>query len=161
MVKLNLSSVIFLLLTLAVPAFAQDARPTIESFNWLAGCWANADNSSEQVTEHWLRPAGGMMLGMGRTIKGGKVTTYEFTRIYQEPNGDIFFSAKLPKQEETAFKLIKSAGDEFVFENAAHDFPQRVIYRRDKNGNLAGRIEGKKNGKEMGFDFPMKRTGCE
>ena len=159
--KLKFLSVTLLLVFFSAGVSAQDSKPTLEIFNWLAGCWVNADKSAEQVTEHWLRPAGGMMLGMGRTIKEGKVTTYEFTRIYQEPNGDIFFSAKLPKQDEVAFKLIKSTNGAFVFENAAHDFPQRVIYRQEKNGDLAGRIEGKNNGKEMGFDFPMKRTGCE
>jgi Domain of unknown function (DUF6265) len=141
-------------------ALAQDAKPTADNLGWLAGCWVNADTGPE-VTEHWLKPAGGMMMGMGRTVKDGRVTTYEFTRMYQEANGEIFFAAKLPKQEEVAFKLIKWADNTFVFENAAHDFPQRVIYRQDKNGQLAGRIEGKNNGKVMGFDFPMKRAACE
>lgn len=159
--KLKLFSVTLLFVLFSVQAFAQDSKPTIESFNWLAGCWGSAEKGAEQSTEHWLRPAGGMMMGMGRTTKDGKVVSYEFTRIYQEPNGDIFFSAKLPKQNEVAFKLLKWADGTFVFENPAHEFPQRVIYRRQKNGDLAARIEGKMNGNEMSMDFPMKRTGCE
>jgi hypothetical protein len=160
--KIKLS--LFLLLIFASFAYAQDAKPTIENFNWLAGCWMNADKGAgnvPDVTEHWLRPAGGLMMGMGRTVKDGKVLTHEFMRIFQEADGSIFFAAKLPKQDEVAFKLIKWADNTFVFENAAHDFPQRVIYRQGKDGQLNGRIEGKKDDKEMGFDFPMKRTGCE
>jgi hypothetical protein len=147
------------LLVCGLTAFAQDGKPSIEALGWLAGCWVNADKGPD-VTEHWLKPAGGMMMGMGRTVKDGKVTTYEFTRIYQEANGDIFFAAKLPKQEEVAFKLRWAWDGVFKFENLEHDFPQRVIYTQGKDGQLTGRIEGKKDGKEIGFDFPMKRTGC-
>jgi hypothetical protein len=159
--KDKLLSVTLLLVFFSASILAQDAKPTIDSFSWLAGCWTNADKGAVTTLEQWQKPAGGMMFGIGRTIKEGKIVSYELTRIYQEADGTIFFSAKLPKQDEVAFKLIKSAGGEFVFENAAHDFPQRVIYRQEKNGDLAGRIEGKNNGKDMGFDFPFKRVGCE
>ncbi|MGH8854313.1 MAG: hypothetical protein ACREWI_08545 [Telluria sp.] len=43
-----------------------------------------------------------------------------------------------------------------MFENPAHDFPQRIIYRRVGDTGLHARIEGK--GK--GIDFPMRRTAC-
>lgn len=141
--------------------FAQAAKPTIESFSWLSGCWTNAEKSAETTLEQWLKPAGGMMFGIGRTISDGKVVSYEFTRLHQDADGNFFFTAKLPAQDEVSFKLIKSSGGEFVFENPAHDFPQRVIYRQGKDGTMAGRIEGKKKDKEIGFDFPMKRAACD
>jgi len=158
--KLKFLSVIFIAL-FCPNVFAQDGKPVIESFSWLTGCWVNADKGPE-VTEQWSPPAGGMMMGMGRTVKDGKVATYEFMRIYQEANGDIFFAAKLPKQEEVVFKLRLAWNEVFTFENLQHDFPQRVTYKHGyKDGEFTGRIEGKKDGKEIGFDFPMKRTGCE
>jgi hypothetical protein len=156
---MKLKFFVFLFITLCPAVFAQNAKPAIESFGWLTGCWVNSDKGPA-VTEQWLKPAGGMMMGMGRTVKNGKVTTWEFTRIYEDA-GAIYFAAKLPNQEEVAFKLRSGWDSTFVFENTAHDFPQRVIYRQNKDGSFTGRIEGKNNGKEMGFDYPMKRTKCE
>ena len=48
-----------------------------------------------------------------------------------------------------------------VFANPAHDFPQRVIYKVASDGSLLGRVEGRENGREKGFDFPMKRVSCD
>jgi hypothetical protein len=45
-----------------------------------------------------------------------------------------------------------------VFENEAHDFPQRVIYRREGDRLLA-RIEGKIGGKERSADWIFNRAG--
>jgi hypothetical protein len=55
---------------------------------------------------------------------------------------DLSFLAQ-PRGAEgaTAFRLVRSAPGEAVFENPAHDFPQRIIYRRTGD-RLTGRIEG-------------------
>lgn len=64
-------------------------------------------------------------------------------------------------KEETAFTAIRMTATEIVFENAKHDFPQRVIYRLDSKDALSARIEGRNNGKDMAMDFSMKRIRCE
>ena len=48
-----------------------------------------------------------------------------------------------------------------VFENPQHDFPQRIIYRLEKDGSLLARIEGVNQGREKGINFPMKRAKCD
>ena len=48
-----------------------------------------------------------------------------------------------------------------VFENPEHDFPQRIIYQLDDDGNLAGRIEGLVNEAAHAADFPMIRASCD
>jgi hypothetical protein len=107
-----------------------------------------------------MKPAGGLMLGIGRTVKKDKAVDFEFMRVEQRGD-DVFFTAK-PKEnkEETPFKLIKSAAYEAIFENPDHDFPQRVIYKR-RGSKLTGRIEGNNDGKFLGIDFPMTRAKCE
>jgi hypothetical protein len=48
-----------------------------------------------------------------------------------------------------------------VFENPAHDFPQRIIYRRLSPDSLVARIEGPgPNNTTRGIDFPMRRVNC-
>lgn len=107
-----------------------------------------------------MRPAGGMMIGAGRTVKSGKAVDHEFLRIIEDA-GSIFYVAKpTANKDETRFKLIKATASEIVFENPAHDFPQRVMYRLDGE-KLFARIEGTQNGKVRGVDFPMVRAKCE
>jgi len=134
---------------------------TVEDLNWLAGCWeSNEKDKNLLLSEQWMKPAGGMMLGIGRTVKNGKATGFEFMRIAQTGN-DIFFVAKPHEnKEDTFFKLIRSGKFEVVFENSKHDFPQRVIYRGGAT-KLTGRIEGTTGGKFSSIDFPMSRTRCE
>lgn len=48
-----------------------------------------------------------------------------------------------------------------MFENPAHDFPQRVSYRLAPGGRLLARIEGTHYGVTRGIDFPMQWVGCD
>ena len=36
-----------------------------------------------------------------------------------------------------------------------------VIYRRQADGSLLARIEGERDGRTSGIDFPMKRAACD
>ena len=144
--------------------FIQQApAPPIADLNalaWLAGCW-DASNQRTEGAEQWMKPSGRTMIGMSRTIARGKTVAYEFMRIEQAENGEISFISKPSGQPEATFKLVKHSANEVVFENPAHDFPQRVIYRLEKDGSLFARIEGKSQGKERGVNFPMKRNKCD
>ena len=107
-----------------------------------------------------MKPSGNMMLGMSHTVVNGKTREYEFIRIVQEENGNVFFVAQPSGQKEARFKLVTLTGSEARFENPEHDFPQRIIYRRDGD-LLTGRIEGVSKGKERAVDFPLKRIACD
>jgi hypothetical protein len=151
---------IILLCLLLSPAVAQEKTFSINDLGWLTGCWSWARNGRE-TTEHWMKPAGGTMLGISRTIADGKTVEFEFIQIRQEANGEIFFITKPSGQPEATFKLIKGSDREVIFENLQHDFPQRVIYRLQTTDALLGRIEGVSKGKEKSVDFPMTRARCE
>ncbi len=142
------------------PAFGQEAKPTIESLSWISGCWEQNDAVKKRFgAEQWMKPSGGSMIGMSRTVRNGKMTGFEFLRIVQDDTGIYYISKPSENKEETSFKLIKSGVNEVVFENPTHDFPQRIIYRLEKT-NLFARIEGNNNGKAMGIDFPMVKGSC-
>lgn len=132
---------------------------SIDELAWLSGCW-RSDSGNRQITEHWMKPAGNTMLGMSHTVVDGKTREFEFIRIVQEENGDIFFVANPSGQKEARFKLMIVIDREARFENPEHDFPQRIIYRRDAD-SLVGRIEGVSKGKEKAVNFPLKRVSCD
>ncbi len=153
-------SVVFICVVFVFNIAAQD-KTKLGELHWFSGCWETKDDAKKLlVSEQWMKPVGGMMLGVGRTVKNGKAVDFEFMRIEQKGN-DVFFIAKpRANNDETPFKLIKSIGSEAVFENPEHDFPQRVMYKR-QGTKLTGRIEGSNNGKFLGIDFPMTRARCE
>ena len=140
----------------ATPGTCQPAATTAD-LTFMAGCWAFEANG-RRVEEHWLVPAGGSLLGVSRTVAGGKTTEFEFLQIRDLAEG-LTYIAKPSNQAEARFVLSSRTADEFVFENAAHDFPQRIRYRRDGD-SLRARVEGTVNGKPRGIDFPYKRTAC-
>jgi hypothetical protein len=47
-----------------------------------------------------------------------------------------------------------------LFENAAHDFPQRIGYRRLGNDSLVAWIEGTRQGRTRRVEFPYGRVAC-
>jgi uncharacterized protein DUF6265 len=137
---------------------AQTQGSLIGKLSWLAGCWERT-NGERHVEEQWMKPRGGTMFGMGRTVTGERTGEFEQMQI-REAEGLLVFTAKPSGQEEASFRSIEVTATSVVFENKAHDFPQRVIYRRQEDGSLLARIEGEESGKARGVDFPMQRAVC-
>lgn len=47
----------------------------------------------------------------------------------------------------TPFRLVEQSDRRLVFENAGHDFPQRILYWSRAPGELRARIEGTLHGR--------------
>lgn len=155
---MNLAHLV-LLGTLALAPGEPVPVQSVQDLAWLSGCWESVGGEPGSG-EFWTRPAGGTLLGVGRTVKAGKTVAHELMQIRETAPGRIVFIALPSGQTEATFPLVRLAGQEVVFENREHDFPQRVIYRRE-NELLTGRIEGVENGREKAFDFPLKRAACD
>lgn len=153
-----MSAAAVLLLTFA-SASLSGAEPSLSRLSWLAGCWRAAD-AEPGSGEHWTNGEGGVMLGVGRTIRGGKLLSYEFMRIGPGDDGKLAFIADPSGQSRTVFPVIRLTDSEVVFENPSHDFPQRVSYRSNPDGSLHARIEGISQGRQRSIDFPMLRADC-
>ncbi len=140
---------------------AQTAAPAhrIEDLAWMAGDWQTAPGRA-QSEEHWTQPAGGTMMGVGRTIAGGKTIFYEYLRIEQRAGGIYYVAHPKARHPGTDFKLTRVNGHEAVFENPAHDFPKKITYRKNSDGTLTARVEGDGSEKEKTQEFhfrPMLR----
>lgn len=129
---------------LMAAAAAGGAEADVAGLAWMAGTWAQ-EKDGVTVRETWLSPRDGVMAGVGQTNRPGKAAVIEFTRISVEPAGATF-TAILPGQPPTPFVLLPGKPGEAVFENKAHDFPQRVIYRRC-GADLCAAIEGEVKGR--------------
>jgi hypothetical protein len=150
--------------TLSLPAIAllssliggeSQAAPAAP-LDWLAGQWCGGEGS-ERVEEHWMSPAkNGELLGLSRTLKDGRMASFEFLRI-GDVDGVPTYLAQPGGRPPTAFKRT-DGGERWVrFENPAHDFPTRIEYRREGE-TLQAQVGGKgRDGKEMRFTFDFVR----
>jgi hypothetical protein len=140
-------------LIVAAPAAAS---PTVEDLGWLAGSWSGT-NQGVKSEEHWTAPQGGLLIGMHRDVKDGKAVGFEFLRI-QVHEGAITYLAQPRGREATPFKLKELSANRVVFENPAHDFPQRIIYWKTKRGELGARVEGVIAGEPEAEEWLWTRT---
>jgi hypothetical protein len=149
-----------LALTLLLSTGLASANP-LARMAWLQGCWGATGGAEAGSIEQWSGPAGGTMIGASRTIKGNKTVAYEFLQIREVEPNVLAYIPQPQGRAPTVFKMSQQTDTETVFENPEHDFPQRIIYRRNADGTLHARIEGMSKGKMKGIDFPMKRVSCE
>jgi hypothetical protein len=128
-------------------------KSTVKDLAWLAGRW-EGPSSGGVFEEHWMAPVGGVMLGMGRMVRGEKMVFSEFIRIVETKDG-IEYRVIPEGQPEAAFKLTTRSAEEAIFENPDHDFPQKIGYRKEKDGIYAW-IEGTQGGKAAKMEFRLK-----
>jgi hypothetical protein len=127
----------------------------IDKLSFMAGCWAGPG-----TFEMWMKPEAGSMMGVGRTVRGGKVVSTEFFLVSESAEGVTLNVQLRLAAKVTPFRAKEITSSSVTFENPEHDFPQRIIYRREADGSLLGRIEGAENGKARAIDYPMKRASC-
>ena len=127
---------------IALPAAANPSSQ-VARLSWITGTWS--ETKGEVTTWETWQASDGALVGAGETLRAGKPPHVERMKITAEPAGATF-TALIPGQPPTPFLLLAGAEGEAVFENKAHDFPQRVIYRRC-GAELCARIEGMTGGK--------------
>jgi len=147
-----------LALGLAAPGHAADASK-VADFGFMAGCWQNVDGTTTSE-EQWTRSLGGSMLGVARVVADGRTVFSEFVEVAEKPAGLTMTVALGIGKPGVAFTRIPGGPDEVVFENQAHDFPQRIRYRRLSGDEVKARIEGQEKGVAKGEDYPLRRVAC-
>lgn len=144
------------LLCLVLMSVGVRAEPSAvaELPGWLAGHWCAKDQGGAE--EHWLPPAGGLMLAVNRTVQPGRRTAFEFLRIELIDQVPTYIAMPQGKPG-TAFARTAGGSDWIRFENPSHDFPQLIEYRRvgkQLRAEIAGPGEG---GQEMRMAFEFAR----
>lgn len=122
-------------------AFGQPASSDdrLSAVTFLVGDWVTTQG--ERTTEEsWSHARSGTMFGSARTLVGDRTVSFEHLRIELDEDG-LRLVALPVAQKETHFRLSESAEDLAVFENRAHDFPRRIVYRREGT-RLHAQIEG-------------------
>jgi len=148
---------VLLALSIASHAEAQDAT-RISSVSWLTGC-LEMRRGDRVVEEQRMPERAGTMVGMGRSVGTRGLDDYELT-VIQEEGSRLLYVAHPRRQPVATFVASIASADSVVFENPAHDFPQRVGYRRIGADSVLAWIDGTSDGKKQRFEFPYRRVPC-
>ena len=150
-----------LVAALAADAVVPSVPVSLSPLSWLAGCWRR-ETPRHVVEEMWMAPAGGLMIGMSRTVGAGDGRLVEFEQVRIEARGDSAVYVANPSRQATAeFVAVEYDDAHVVFENKAHDFPQRVGYRRVGADSIEAWIEGPADsGRTRRVEFPYRRVAC-
>jgi hypothetical protein len=108
---------------------------TLDSLYWMLGEWQQ-DHGKKITTETWTKLSPSTYEGFGQTVlkSEDKITFIESLRII-EMSGEVFYLAKVSHNEfPISFKLSECSNNSVVFENANHDFPQKIVYQLSKDG---------------------------
>ncbi len=153
---------IFTLLLLSifnVPLYAQKSPAPIDSLRWMAGYWKHMTEGSE-TEEQWMGPLNKLMVGMSRNTDTGFNASFEFLRIIQDKSGTVKYIAMPSAKKETAFTMTYYKNREVWFENPAHDFPQKIIYRLISPGEITVILEGIEEGQPYKYEYNISKEPC-
>jgi hypothetical protein len=128
----------------------------VEDFSWLDGKWEG--HRSDMVTfEHWSPAEGKSMQGIGGVVMRSDTVFAEKIRIEERADG-LYYVASVPGNPAPVdFKFKGFENDTAVFENLQHDFPQRVLYIKTKDGMFAC-VEGKQDNKFLREEFSFQKV---
>lgn len=100
--------------------------PPVHELRWMSGHWIHRGPGGDWAEEWWTEPRDDIMLGTGLSGKGLGVKSFEFMRI----QGRDFWGSP-QGAPAVAFRIVKIEPNLVVFENAKHDYPTRISYRRE------------------------------
>ena len=142
--NLNTKGLIAALLLLFAPVCTLQAQSDLGQMQWIVGNW-KGESLKTTYSEHWQSNGTGFT---GRGIVLRKVTKDTLSSedlLLLELAGKPVYRVVVKNQNKGQFidfPLKESVAGEAVFENLAHDFPQRIIYRQIGSDSLTAIAEG-------------------
>lgn len=140
---MNRKLIVLLIALLALSGTGQAQKATTE-FDMvrsiLTGDW-KVDGKDD--FESW-NYAGQSLTGRGFKLKDGAEVVTERLEI-REIEGSVYYLATVANQNDGAtirFRLTESSPDRLQFENPDHDFPKKLIYRRNGPDKLSVDVLG-------------------
>jgi hypothetical protein len=149
----------FLLSMVSKNAFTQECGvvEVWQQFRFLSGKW-KVENST--LIEKWQLDGEDVLTGKAYSIASQDTILHELIQLIFDQN-NIWYKAQVIGQnndQSILFKLVKCQPNLFVFENAEHDYPQKIGYRRVGSDKMLVWIEGSKNGKHRKSEWAMRKS---
>lgn len=132
----------------------------IESVRFLEGVWVDRKTFGFKepptyIMEKWTSYPDSLS-GAGYSLIGSDTVLMEYISI-QMINDKLTYIARPNGQSMVSFSLIESGNGQFVFENKANDFPQKLLYQKLPNDSLSITLEGVANGIDRSMTFKYEK----
>lgn len=130
----------------------------LEKLNWLVGSWEQKLPEGTLV-ENWKMENDSTYSGESYFIKEKDTLSFESIELLQK--GDMLYYIPTVKGQNNdkpvTFKMTSDADNSFTFENPAHDYPQKIVYKKAGANDLIATISGKQQGKDSQESYAMKK----
>jgi hypothetical protein len=129
----------------------------LNKMKWLVGNWEQKLPDGT-ITESWSKENDSTYAGKSYFIKE-KDTIHLESIVLTQKNDEVLYIPTVSGQnnnEPVTFTLVNEAeNNTFSFENPAHDYPQKIVYKKINDTNLLATISGKQQGKDTKESYPM------
>jgi hypothetical protein len=134
-------------------------KTKLGSLNWVLGTWV-METPDGTFTEYWKQTNDSVYTGHGMLVSAKGDTLFSEHIKLEQSGNTVYYKPVVSGQnegKETVFTEKELNENEVVFENPAHDFPQRIIYKKPSDSTLYARIEGTQNGKSRQEEYQYKK----
>lgn len=149
--------------TLLILASCQDKSTPkyekLEKMNWLVGQWENKTPEG-LLTETWTKDNDSTFTGQTYYIKNEKDTIHSESIVLTQAKEELIYRPTVKGQnndEPVDFKLTSDIEHNFTFENPAHDYPKKIVYKKVNDKSLVATISGNQQGKASSESYPMTK----
>ena len=128
-------------------------KNTVEAFQWMTGCWqAKSARDGSTISETWLAPRGGTVLGIGQTYLDNKTLGWEAMRMYDEAGSVKLWLRPGARAELTL--TLEAAGDAFnAFAVKEGDTTTKLRYERKSATEMLATFRLEQGESRRGADF--------
>lgn len=131
----------------------------LEKMSWLVGEWENKMPEGV-LTETWVIYNDSVFAGRTVFVKDKDTLHYEEILLTQKGETLLYIPTVKGQNDNkpVEFRMTESKTEnEFAFENPAHDYPQKIVYKKVSDTNLVATISGKQQGKPSSESYSMTK----
>jgi len=133
----------------------------LDEVDWVIGTWEMPAPKGQAVfTEHWEKINDTTLSGQGAMVNSNGDTSFREYLQLANINDTLWYIPTIADQNNGSpvrFREKSLSENEVVFENAAHDFPQRIIYQRKGEKTIYARVEGMQNNSMRKEEFTFSK----
>lgn len=131
----------------------------LQKVHWLKGTWQR-QSAKGILTESWQQLDDSTFAGRSFFVSNGDTVSSETISLEQR-NGKLYYIPIVSGQNDgkaIVFTQTKLSDSAIIFENPAHDFPEKIEYRFQKPDSLISEVSSVSGELKKSIVFRMRRV---
>jgi hypothetical protein len=130
----------------------------LNKMKWLQGHWEQKLEEGLLV-ENWKIENDSTFSGETYFMTTKDTVHFEYIKLTQKEDELVYIATVMGQNNDqpVEFKLTSDNDKVFDFENPAHDYPQKITYKKVSATQLTATISGKQQGKSSQESFTMSK----